>query len=102
MKYIAHIKSLSDRTFELQNLTDHLNGTAEIAAGFAAIFNNSDWGKLIGLWHDLGKYSDKFQEYIKVNSGYEEDDQKMPKTDHTSAAAILAKEIYPTYLLSLV
>jgi hypothetical protein len=37
-----------------------------------------------------------------VNFGYEEDDQKMPKTDHTLAAAILAKEIYPTYLLSLV
>ncbi|KAF0203037.1 MAG: CRISPR-associated helicase Cas3 [Bacteroidetes bacterium] len=95
MEYIAHIKRISEIEFEKQEMLDHLNGTAIIAQDFAREFNNPEWGKLLGLWHDLGKYSSEFQEYIRVNSGYEEDDQKRSKTDHTSAAAILSKEIYP-------
>ncbi len=91
---IAHIKCTDNKTFEIQTLNDHLTGTAKIASNFTSTFNNSEWGKLLGLWHDLGKYSEEFQDYIKVNSGYEEDDQRRPKTDHTSAAAILAKETY--------
>ena len=94
---IAHIKTSDGQIFETQSLPEHLSGTAELAAQFAKAFNNAEWGKLLGLWHDLGKYSDEFQEYIKVNSGYEENDQRRPKTDHTSAAAILAKEIYPSH-----
>lgn len=95
MEYIAHIKRINEIEFEKQEMLDHLNGTAIIAQNFAREFNNPEWGKLLGLWHDLGKYSSEFQEYIRVNSGYEEDDQKRSKTDHTSAAAILSKEIYP-------
>jgi CRISPR-associated endonuclease/helicase Cas3 len=94
-KYIAHIKVNNTGNFEFQSISEHLKGTAEIASRYSGKFNNSDWGKLLGLWHDLGKYSDEFQEYIKVNSGYEEDDQRRPKTDHTSAAAILSREIFP-------
>jgi len=94
MNYIAHIKSKDSTTFEIQGLLNHLFGTAEFAMKFASVFNNQEWGKLLGLWHDMGKYSDEFQKYIKVNSGYEEDDQRIPKTDHTSAATILAKEMY--------
>lgn len=95
MSSIAHIKSIVDaRTFGLQSLPEHLDGTAAIAAKFAAAFQNPEWGRILGLWHDLGKYSDEFQEYIKKNSGYEEG-EKLGKTDHTSAAAILAKEIFP-------
>ena len=92
--YIGHLKNDDSSGFELQELNTHLEGTADFSAQFAATFNNAEWGKLLGLWHDLGKYSEEFQEYIKVNSGYEEDDQRRPKTDHTSAAAILAKEMY--------
>ncbi|MFH1118694.1 MAG: CRISPR-associated helicase Cas3' [Bacteroidota bacterium] len=95
MEFIAHIKKNSEDKFEKQEMLDHLKGTAILAENFAGKFNNPEWGKLLGLWHDLGKYSSDFQEYIRINSGYEEDDQKRSKTDHTSAAAILSKEIYP-------
>lgn len=37
-------------------LSDHLHGTSEIAARFAAEFGAAGWGRLAGLWHDLGKY----------------------------------------------
>ncbi|MHB8764000.1 MAG: CRISPR-associated endonuclease Cas3'' [Deferrisomatales bacterium] len=42
-------------------LADHLAGTAERAARFAAAFGCAAWGYLAGLWHDLGKYSPAFQ-----------------------------------------
>lgn len=95
LNYIAHIKLKDSKTFEIQGLWSHLYGTAEFAMKFAAVFKNQEWGRILGLLHDLGKYSDEFQKYIRINSGYEEDDQKIPRTDHTSAAAILAKETYP-------
>ena len=91
---IGHIKLDEDGNFYIQNLEDHLAGTAQLANKFASGFGNDVWGYQLGLWHDLGKYSDEFQEYIKINSGYEEG-ERLGKTDHTSAAAILAKEIYP-------
>jgi CRISPR-associated endonuclease/helicase Cas3 len=94
MMDIAHIKVSPEGVSENQTITDHLIGTAEFASQFASDFNNTEWGRLLGLWHALGKYSDEFQEHIKKNSGYEEG-EKSGKTDHTSAAAVLAKEIYP-------
>ena len=36
-------------------LLDHLKGTAHRAAGFAAEFGCGEWGRLAGLWHNLGK-----------------------------------------------
>jgi len=91
---IAHIKKIYESEFEFQELAVHLKHTAILAEKFATKFSNSEWGRLIGLWHDLGKHSDEFQEYIKRNSGYEEG-ERLGKTDHTSAAAIFAKELYP-------
>jgi CRISPR-associated endonuclease/helicase Cas3 len=94
---IGHIKTNDCDEFEFQELHDHLEGTAILASNFASEFQNGEWGRLLGLWHDIGKYSEDFQNYIKINSGYEENDQKMPKTDHTSAGAIFAKETLPQY-----
>lgn len=54
---IAHIKSHDGQTFETQSLPEHLNGTAHFAAQFAATFHNAEWGKLLGVWHDLGSIS---------------------------------------------
>src|SRR5690554_7247161 len=84
--FIGHIKNDDSNGFELQDLKDHLLGTAERASFFASKFQNAEWGRLLGLWHDLGKYSDEFQEYIKKNFGFE-DGERLGKTDHTSAAA---------------
>lgn len=55
---IAHIKTSDGQIFETQSLPEHLSGTAELAAHFAETFNNAEWGNLLGLWHDLGKYSE--------------------------------------------
>jgi len=89
-EFIAHIRPGDNDEFSIQSLSDHLVNTAHLAALFAKEFNNKEWGWMLGLWHDLGKYSADFQDYIKVNSGYEEDDQLRAKSDHTSAGAIHA------------
>jgi len=39
-----------------QRLEDHLQGVADRAAQFAEAFGAGGWGKLAGLWHDLGKF----------------------------------------------
>jgi CRISPR-associated endonuclease/helicase Cas3 len=36
-------------------LEEHLKGTAELAASFADEFGCGEWGRIAGLWHDLGK-----------------------------------------------
>jgi CRISPR-associated endonuclease/helicase Cas3 len=39
------------------------------AAGHAEVFGAAEWGRLLGLWHDLGKYSDEFQNYLRASAG---------------------------------
>jgi CRISPR-associated endonuclease/helicase Cas3 len=93
--YIAHVKSASIAgTFNIQDLVAHLEGVGNLASRFSDEFSNSEWGRSIGLWHDVGKYSETFQKYIRINSGYE-DGQLIGKIDHTSAGAIFAKGILP-------
>ena len=47
-----------------QPLSDHLRNVAERARGFAEPLGFADVAKLAGLLHDLGKYSEAFQEYL--------------------------------------
>lgn len=92
--YIAHVKSNSTDSFDVQDLVTHLEGVGNLASTFSEEFLNAEWGKTMGLWHDIGKYSELFQKYIRINSGYEEG-SLLGKTDHTSTGAILAKVILP-------
>lgn len=72
-KFLAH-KAEDKRE---QTIQEHLNGTADLCAGFAAAFGAEDQGRLAGLAHDLGKYSAAFQR--RLNGG--------PKVDHATAGA---------------
>jgi len=53
---------------EWQPLETHLRNAATLAAGFAATFDSEEWGRLAGLWHDLGKYQDEFQRRLHGES----------------------------------
>jgi CRISPR-associated endonuclease/helicase Cas3 len=48
-----------------QLLRDHLRNVADLAAKFAAPFGAGDEARLAGLLHDLGKYRDEFQSYLR-------------------------------------
>ena len=52
--YIGH---LDEETGREQLLLDHLTGVAELAERFAAAFGEAALGRLLGLYHDIGKYS---------------------------------------------
>ncbi len=76
---------------EWHPLEEHLKGTADLAASFAAEFGCGEWGYLAGLWHDLGKYSEDFQNMLlaSVDAHIE---TKKGKVDHSTAGAIHATE----------
>ena len=52
---------------EWQKLDEHLKNVAKFAKQFAESFGCSDWAYLAGLWHDIGKYSQEFQNML-INS----------------------------------
>ena len=72
-------------------LERHLREVAKMAGDFAAAFGAKDWGRLAGLWHDLGKYSREFQEYLRKASGsadpHGEDSGSAGRVDHSTAGA---------------
>lgn len=49
---------------EWHPLVEHLRGTAERAATLAAPFGGSESARLLGLFHDLGKFNPAWQRYL--------------------------------------
>ena len=62
--FLAHVRRNEDGSFEIHQLEEHLRAVGDLAGEFASTFGYADWGRLAGLWHDLGKYSSAFQSYI--------------------------------------
>ncbi|MBK8335513.1 MAG: CRISPR-associated helicase Cas3' [Sterolibacteriaceae bacterium] len=52
-------------------LAEHLHAVARGAGERAALFDAESWGRLAGIWHDLGKYRSGFQTYIRQANGSE-------------------------------
>ncbi len=61
--FYAHSKE-GEPPEKWQPLEEHLRDVAEMARGFAEEFGAGEWAYLAGLWHDLGKYQDEFQEKL--------------------------------------
>lgn len=77
-------------------LIDHLTKVGARAFEFAEAFNAGEWGRVAGLWHDLGKYAGNFQKMIREANGFEahiEGDVSGPR-DHSTAGAIHACNSY--------
>jgi CRISPR-associated endonuclease/helicase Cas3 len=78
-------------------LKAHLRKVADRAKGFSGKLKASKLGYYAGLWHDLGKYNPKFQEYLqqchteKVSSTQ----KKRRGPNHAVYGAILANDICP-------
>ena len=64
-RYIAHVRKSDGQP---QSLQTHLRETAEIAKLLASKLDLDQAGELLGLMHDFGKYSRKFQKYIHDHS----------------------------------
>ncbi len=83
-KFIAHVRISGEQ----QSLEDHLLGVGKIAADSAAKLNLSLAGELLGLLHDLGKYSVEFQAYLKSAAGLLNQDED---ADYVDAAGLRGK-----------
>lgn len=59
--WLAHISA----DHREETIFEHLSRTAEQTARFASAFNAQEVGKLSGLAHDIGKYSDAFQQRLR-------------------------------------
>ena len=89
--YIAHVRKSDGQP---QSLQTHLTETAEIAKLLASKLDLDQAGELLGLMHDFGKYSRKFQKYIHNETGLLnpdlDDEESTPngsKVDHSTAGA---------------
>ena len=83
MERFAHIS----KDFRTQTLNEHLEGTARLAAEFAAVAGEERCAAFLGRIHDAGKASAKWQNYLKKSSGYDESipEEECSKGSHTSA-----------------
>lgn len=80
--WFAHSGSLVD-TSDWQPLKSHLNQVALLAAQSAQVFGASDLAYLVGLLHDLGKYSAEFQARLNGDPA---------RADHATAGAKVVVE----------
>jgi len=78
-----------------QSLQSHLQGVGKLSGQFAGKLGLEMAGELIGLLHDLGKYSEEFQRYIRSAVGlldadaddYVDAADLKGKIDHSTAGA---------------
>ncbi|MBF7054570.1 CRISPR-associated endonuclease Cas3'' [Halomonas sp. KAO] len=80
--YYAHSTSVADKS-DWQTLESHLSEVGRLAACRAERFGSAELGRVAGLLHDLGKYTEPFQQRL----------EGAPKrVDHSTAGAVVAKE----------
>lgn len=90
--FIAHS---TDDGRKPQTLSDHLNHVSLLAGKFGESLGLKEATALIGLYHDIGKYSDEFQKYIRG--------ERTAKVDHSTAGAqLFYREKKSLRLLSLI
>ena len=92
MEYIAHVR---EKDKEKQPLLDHLFQVSAFAEEFASKIGLQQAGKILGILHDMGKFSQEFQDYLASGTGILDPDadnyvnaQNLKgKIDHSSAGA---------------
>ena len=92
---IAHVRKVSSVHNSYQKICDHLSNVSNISKVFAEKIGLGKAGELLGLLHDLGKYSFAFQNYIGSATGLinQDEDEYVDsqglkgKIDHSTAGA---------------
>ena len=84
LQFYAHSKE--KETFDKwQTIEEHLKGVANFSEQFGKEFSSGKFAKIAGYFHDLGKYSQEFQNRL-INNG--------EKVDHATAGAQFIYELY--------
>ena len=96
---IAHARQDSSKNWHSHPLQKHLQKVAQLAKRFAGRYG-SLFAEYAGLLHDLGKFQEAFQKYIRNASGFEKENAhledvestKLRKIPHSTAGAKYAVE----------
>ncbi|KZC79346.1 CRISPR-associated helicase Cas3 domain protein [Neisseria flavescens] len=96
---IAHARQDALGNWHSHPLQDHLQKVAQLAKRFAGRYG-SLFAEYAGLLHDLGKFQEAFQKYIRNASGFEKENAhledvestKLRKIQHSTAGAKYAVE----------
>ena len=86
-KYYAH-SGASENRENWHKLSEHLEGTGTRVADFLDAVGGGDIGKVAGLLHDLGKYTQEFQD--RLSGGR--------RVNHSTAGAKVAVDRYGKHL----
>src|SRR5579872_1566590 len=84
-----------------QTMEDHTTKVAELAAQFAEAFDASALARWCGWLHDVGKYSDDFQTYLRRCHEAKMNHQPPPKAgsaEHKCAGTQFALDLFPSAL----
>ncbi|MBN1956786.1 MAG: CRISPR-associated helicase Cas3' [Desulfuromonadales bacterium] len=92
MQFYAHSTDNPDKS-DWQKLEEHLQGVAELAEEFAAVFGAGEWGKLSGVHHDLGKGTLPWQAYLRYANKIVDEFAKF-YTGHPSHAVVGAQWLF--------
>lgn len=84
MIYFAHSKDGQHKS-EWQTLKNHLEAVSDLSYSFAGKFGAWNFGKAVGLLHDIGKYSKEFQRRLEG---------ERLTVDHSTAGTQEAEKIY--------
>ncbi|HPC98609.1 MAG TPA: CRISPR-associated endonuclease Cas3'', partial [Bacteroidales bacterium] len=92
--YLAHIKKGEGKEIN-QTVEEHLRNVARLSSLLASKFGLNKSCELLGLLHDLGKYSSAFQNYLQSATGIIDQDEDeyvdsgklKGKIDHSTAGA---------------
>lgn len=85
MKYTAHIREYDKKE---QSVESHCRQTAKLASSFAKCAGLEKTAALAGILHDIGKFTDTFNDYIHGNTTF-----RRGELDHAFAGARYLKEI---------
>ncbi|QFU18027.1 CRISPR-associated endonuclease Cas3'' [Microvirga thermotolerans] len=82
--WYAHSTNLADRS-DWEPLRDHLRHVGDRARSFAARFGAGEFGEVLGLLHDLGKYDPNFLRRLEGEG---------LRHEHSTAGAVIASRRY--------
>ena len=87
----AHI--IDEKSKREQSVQEHLHSVASIASHRAASLGLEATGRLLGLLHDMGKYTEEFDSYLE-NAVYHPEKVRRGEVNHSSAGARYLYELY--------
>ena len=91
---ISHIKGYPGN-WVIQTNYVHQQGVAALAEQFAEAFGMGEWGKVLGLIHDIGKEKHAFQQHIMKESGYQPDIKVEGDFNHSYVGGLVAHQLFP-------